>query len=400
VSVICILIPRFELLAAVGERGKLLRTPLALAPEPDREQVVGEVSGAAEAHGVHPGMRLGEALARCPDLRLIAADPDRAANAWEEVIGALERIGAAVESERPGEAYFEAGGLVRLHGGIEGVIAAARRAVAMPARIGAGPSRFCAFAAASRARPGRGARIVPAGAARAFLAPLPVSLLRSRLPSPPVQSADVPAVLERLGIRTLGALAALDAADASDRFGHPGAYAHGLAHGRDTRLDPRSAREGLTERLDLLEAFSGLQLERMLELLIDRLLARRERRGRALRKLRLGARFVERGTWRREVTMREASSSRERIRIVLAPKLAELPAPIDQLSLAAVSFGPPAGDQLALRAPDGSERRRRLQEALRQTRAAAGADSLLRVLEIDPGSRVPERRAVLTPFPE
>ena len=98
--------------------------------------------------------------------------------------------------------------------------------------------------------------------------------------------------------------------------------------------------------------------------------------------------------------MREASSSRERIRIVLAPKLAELPAPIDQLSLTAVSFGPPAGDQLALRAPDGSERRRRLREALRQTRAAAGADSLLRVLEIDPGSRVPERRAVLTPFPE
>ncbi len=397
---ICILIPRFELLTTVGERGELLRTPFALAPEPDREQVVGEVSGTAEAHGVHPGMRLGEALARCPDLRLIVADPDRAANAWEEVIGALERIGAAVESERPGEAYFEAGGLVRLHGGIEGVIAAARGAVAMPARIGVGPSRFCAFAAASRARPGRGARIVQAGAARAFLAPLPVSLLRSRLPAPPVRSADVPAVLERLGIRTLGALAALEAAEASDRFGHSGVYAHGLAHGRDTRLDPRSAREGLIERLDLPEAFSGLQLERMLELLIDRLLARRERRGRALRKLRLGARFVERGTWRREVTMREASSSRERIRIVLAPKLAELPAPIDQLSLTAVSLGAPASDQLALRAPDGSERRRRLREALRQTRAAAGADSLLRVLEIDPGSRVPERRAVLTPFPE
>jgi protein ImuB len=399
-AVVCILIPRFELLTAIGGSRDLVGVAVALAPEPDREQVIGEVSGAAEAHGVQPGMRLGEALARCPDLRLVAADPDRAANAWESVVGALERIGAAVESERPGEAYFEAAGLVRLLGGIEGVIASARRTVGMPARIGAGPSRFCAFAAASHARPGRGARIVPAGAARAFLAPLPVSLLRSRLPAPPVRSADVPAVLERLGIRTLGALAALEADEASDRFGHPGVFAHGLAHGRDTELDPRPAREGLTERMDLPEAFSGLQLERMLELLIDRLLARRERRGRALRKLRLSARFVERGTWRREVTMREASASRERIRIVLAPKLGELPAPIDQLSLTAVSFGPPAGDQLALRAPDGSERRRRLREALHQTRAAAGADSLLRVLEVDPGSRVPERRAVLTPFPE
>jgi protein ImuB len=415
-TVVCILIPRFELLIAVERAGFCLGAkagssegspsfePMALAPEPDREQVVGEVSGAAEAHGVHSGMRLGEALARCPDLRLVAADPDRAANAWETVIEALERIGAAVEPARPGEAYFEANGLVRLHGGIEGVIAAARRAVGMPVRIGAGPSRFCAFAAASRARPGRVAQIVPAGAARAFLAPLPVSFLDKagiRLGANSGSSAgsSIAAMLERLGIRTLGAFAALGADEATDRFGHSGAYAHGLAHGNDTRLEPRPAQEALAERLDLPEAISGLQLERLLELLIDRLLARRERRGRTLRKLRLGARFVERGTWRREVTMREASASSERIRIVLAPKLAELPAPIEQLRLTAVSFGPPAGDQLALRPPDGSERRRRLMEALRQTRAAAGAESLLRVLEVDPGSRVPERRAVLTPFP-
>src|SRR4029453_2358545 len=104
-SVIFVLIPRFELLAALGERGELLRAPLALSPEPDREQVVGEVSGAAEAHGVHRGMRLGEALARCPDLRLVAADPDRAANAWEEVVGALEQIGGGGAAGRPGGAY-------------------------------------------------------------------------------------------------------------------------------------------------------------------------------------------------------------------------------------------------------------------------------------------------------
>jgi protein ImuB len=98
--------------------------------------------------------------------------------------------------------------------------------------------------------------------------------------------------------------------------------------------------------------------------------------------------------------LREASASRERLRLVLTPKLAELPAPIEQLSLEATSFGPPVGDQLSLQRLDERERRKRLREALRQTRAAAGAEALLRVLEIDPGSRVPERRAVLTPFPE
>jgi protein ImuB len=387
--------PRFELMTAVAGREELLRFPVALAPEPDREQVVGEVSGAAESFGVHAGMRLGEALARCPDLRLVAADPEHAVTAWESVVGALEAIGAAVESARSGEAFFEAKVLERLYGGhLEGVLRRARRALLIPARIGAAPSRFCAFAAAGRARPGRAAKIVPAGAARAFLAPMPVTLLRSRLPM------DVVTSLERLGVRTLGELAALASAELADRFGRAGVYARELALGSDTALEPRPLRESVAEQIDLPDAVSGLQLERMLALLVDRLLARPERRGRAFRKLRLGARFVEQGAWRREVTLREATAARERIRLALAPKLTELPAPVEQLSLAVVSFGPPVADQLGFRPPDGSERRRRLAEALRQTRAAAGAESLLRVLEVDPGSRVPERRVVLTPFSE
>src|SRR5690348_8413276 len=218
--VICVLIPRFELATAVGTRKELLRAPTALASEPDREQVVGEVSGAAEAAGVHTGMRLGEALARCPGLRLITPDPDAAAAAWESVLGALEGIGAAVEPARPGEAYFEAGGLRRLYGGsIEGVLARARRAISMPARLGAAPSRFCAFAAAGRARPGR-ARIVAAGTERAFLAPLPVALLRSRPEAVARGRAeDLCTVHDRLGVHTLDQLAALDPAAVTDRFG-------------------------------------------------------------------------------------------------------------------------------------------------------------------------------------
>ena len=402
IVVVFLLTPRFELATALGTRKDLLREPVALAPEPDREQLVGEVSGAAEAVGVHPGMRLGEALARCPALRLVPPDPDGAAVAWESALAALEAIGAAVEPLRPGEVCFDAAGLRRLYGGnVEGVLGRARRAVSMPSRLGVASCRFSAYAAGSRARPGRGARIVPAGAERAFLAPLPVTLLRAR---PEVvareRSADLCTILERLGVRTLGDLAGLDAASTSDRFGRRGLLARELALGRDTPLRPRPLREELVERLDLPEAISGPQLERTLELLIDRLLARPERRGRSLRRLRLGARFVEQGTWRREVAMREATVARERLRLALAPRLAELPAPIDQLSLGAISFGPPLSAQLSLAPPDDShERRKRLREALRQTRAAAGPESLLRVLEVDPGSRVPERRVVLTPFP-
>jgi protein ImuB len=416
-SVVCILVPRFELLTATGTaqaRSALLRDPVALAPEPGRDQMIGEVSGAAEAFGVHRGMRLSEALARCPELRLIAADPSRAEAAWESVLLALEGIGAGVESARAGEAYFEADTLRRLYGGhLEGVLARTREAVRVPVRIGVAPGRFCSFAAASRTRSRRRAMIVPRGAARAFLAPLPVGLLSVRpelgagslqgtelLAAGNAQDDDFPAVLERLGIRTLGELSALSADAVADRFGRLGLRARELALGIDSPLRPRPPREPLVEWIDLPEAISGLQLERILELLIDRLLARPERRGRGFRKLWLGARFVEQGTWRREVPLREAVAARDRLRLVLVPKLTELEAPIEQLSLEVAAFGPPGSDQLAFKSPDESERRRRLAEALRQTRAVAGAQSLLRVLDVDPDSRIPERRAVLTPFTE
>ena len=394
-QVVCVLIPRFALLTAVDRRAGLLQTPAALAPEPDREQVVGEVSGAAEAHGIHPGMRLGEALARCPGLCLVPPDPERAASTWEALLAALEGMGAAVEPAAPGEAYFDGGALRRMYGGhLEGVLARTRRALTMPARLGAAPSRFCAFAAASRARPGRGSKIVPAGAERAFLAPLPVTLL----PAP--AAADLCPALERLGVRTLGQFAALPARDVADRFGAPGLRAHALARGVGERLRPRPPGETLSEEVELPEAVSGIQLQHALELLIDRLLARPDRRQRALRRLRLSARFVERGTWRREVALRQATTSRERLRLALSTRLVELPAPIERLALTVVSFGPPVADQISFHRPDEQERRGRLAEALRQTRAAAGGDSVLRVLDTDPASRVPERRSFLTPFPE
>ncbi|HEY4561325.1 MAG TPA: hypothetical protein VIJ36_00005, partial [Thermoanaerobaculia bacterium] len=118
VMVVCVLSPRFELVAALGgERRTLISEPVALAPEAGAEQTVGEVSAAAEAFGVTRGMRLGEALARCPELRLVPPDPLRVRELWNGVLDRLEAIGAAVESDRAGAAFFTAGGIEGLHGG-------------------------------------------------------------------------------------------------------------------------------------------------------------------------------------------------------------------------------------------------------------------------------------------
>jgi protein ImuB len=403
--IVCVLLPRFQLTTAASDRTELLQTPVALAPEPGGVQRIGEVSLAVEAFGVHPGMMLGEALARCPRLTLVPPDPAGVADAWERLLVRLESMGAAVEPERPGLVCFDAQGLLRLYGGralgsgdddrVRHVLAAARRALRVPARYGVAPSRFAAVAAATRARVRRPVIVSGGrGQARDYLAELPVALLRAR-----PALADLPEALERLGVATLGELAALQPAALADRFGPAGLLAHELANGGDGALRPRPAKEFLREELELPEAASGLQLERGLGLLIDRLLARRERRGRTLRSVAISAVLVEQGgTWREQVVFREALSDATRMRLVLAPRLALIPAPADKLRLAVERFGPPTCDQRALVEDPAVARMGRLREAIRQARVAAGPDAALRVLEVDPDSRFPERRAVLAPF--
>jgi len=379
---------------AAGDRAELLKSPAALAPEPGGVQKIGEVSLAAEAFGVHPGMRLGEALARCPRLSLIPPDPAGVADRWERVLVRLESIGAAVEPERPGLVCFQADGLLRLHCGLDSVLAAARRSLRTPVRLGVAPSRFAAVAAAGQARVRRPVLVHgDRTQAREFLAPLPVALLRAR-PS----LSELPEALERLGVGTLGELAELTPPALADRFGLAGLLAHELANGGDGALRPRPASEYLRESLELPEAASGAQLERGLGLLIDRLLARRERRSRTLRSVVLSAVLVESGTWRERVTFRESLADPIRMRLALGPRLALMPAPAESLRLAVESFGPPTSDQLGMLEDPTAARAARLREAIRQARAAAGPEAALRVLEVDPHSRVPERRAVLTPF--
>ena len=405
-AVATVLIPRFQLLAALpaDKRRELLSRPTALAPEPGAAQLAGESSEPAERLGIRAGMRLGEALSRCPELALVPPDPERAERGWEQVLRRLEGIGAEVESRRAGEAFFAVDGLRGLWGGTRGVLARARGESGSAARVAAAPGRFCAYVAARRAAGGR-SPVVPEGGARRFLAPLPITLLHGRLVPPGAPEAkeaeadDLPNELERLGIATLGRLAELPRDAVADRFGRLGLHALRLALGEDDPLWPRRAAEALAVELELPEASSGQQLERALELLVGRLLAHSERRARTVRALRLSARLAAGGGWRRRAVLRAPSAEGERLLMVLLPHLSLLPAPASVLRLEATVLGPAAGEQLTLAAPE-EQRRKRISEAVRQTRAAAGADAVLRVLEVDPGSRIPERRDVLMPFPE
>lgn len=268
--------------------------------------------------GVQVGQRRREAQSRSPDLVVLERDEGRDARAFEAVLAAVEAFTPRLELTRPGACAFAARGPSRYFGGDEalaGRLATAVDAVLAPTGwagavgVGIADGPFAAALAARRASPA-GTWVVPPGESPAFLAPLPVGAL---------DRPELAEVLGRLGIHTLGDLAALDAADVLARFGTDGQTAHRLAAGLDERppaladpppdlavereLDPPA------ERVDVV-AFAG-------KALADDLLAALAARGLSCTRVLIGAETehgesVER-CWRHEGAL-SAGAIADRVR--------------------------------------------------------------------------------------
>jgi protein ImuB len=185
-------------------------------------------SPAARTDGVRRGLRRRESQGRCPELVVLDHDPGRDARAFEPVVAALDELCPRIEILRPGRCAFASRGPARYFGGEEALAALIVEKVAATAvstsRVGIADGPFAALLAA-RATTGS-VRIVPVGESRAFVAPFPVTAL---------ERPELADLLQRLGLRRLGDLAALPPAQVLARFGPDGAIAHRLARGLDER---------------------------------------------------------------------------------------------------------------------------------------------------------------------
>src|SRR5256886_12262243 len=264
----CLLIPGFELRAALRKQPGLALRPAALSPVAGTEPVLGPVTAVAERLGVRPGMRLGEGLATCPELVLVEQDPAAAEQAWEEILRALEDSGFGVDPAGVGCVYFETRGVERLYGGLEPALKRALAAVgtAWDPRAGAAQRRFAALAAANVARPGQ-ILVVSDDRLQDFLAPLPLELV----PMEPRRRAE----LHELGVKRVGQLAGLPGAAVAERFGPDGRRAWGLARGgKAVRVRGRRPPAEIVEALEVPEAVGNeLTLRRAFGALLETLLA-------------------------------------------------------------------------------------------------------------------------------
>jgi len=200
---------------------------------------------AAAREGVAVGQRRRQAQAACPRARLVVHDPEGDARQFEKIVSAIAALIPRVELTEPGMLSFLAKGPSRYFGGEEamavhmgGVAIEAIGAFEVLAAVGGfgvglADGRFAAAIAARQAAAGGSPVIVSNGveATARFLAPLPVQLLASVAGL----DADFVQLLQRLGVRQLGQLAALSVADVLARFGRQGEFAHRLAGGGDDR---------------------------------------------------------------------------------------------------------------------------------------------------------------------
>ncbi len=208
--------------------------PLAPAAVFSANRVVA-CSASARRDGVGRGMRRRDAQSRCPELVVHQHDPDRDARLFEPVAAAVERQAVGVEVVRPGIVAVPVAGAAGYFGGEEALaellINEVEAGAGVECQVGIADGLFAATLAARRAA------LVPPGGTEAFLAPLPITELNQ----PGDDRGELVGLLRRLGLRTLGAFAALAERDVAGRFPKDAITAHRLARGLAERPPLRRA---------------------------------------------------------------------------------------------------------------------------------------------------------------
>lgn len=411
---LCLWLPTFELRLELVRSPELDATSVALLKNGEStRREIWQVSERASFAGVEPGQLISEAIGLCPSLTLLEPDPAHYDATVRELVHAISEVSPVVDPEEHGRVFVGMDGLQRLYGAperqvrkiYESLLRVFPRPLVAATRIGMAPGKFGAWVAAVSSRPGRPCIVAEDGLAD-FLRGKPISSL-------PVEP-DVIRRLDRLGLEALGELEAFRKADLIRQFGLQGRDMLAWATGQ--RIDPVHPRyrpRPIRTSLDFPTPIGQVDtLHGAISRLLERALARPERRGRGVLGVRLGAQLEEGGSWQIEVVLKEPAGTPRPIARPLEAKMALQPPPraVDSLYLEIHRFGPSTsqGGLFERRESNGRAADGRtltsgsipepLRNAVRELKLRIGYSPLYRVVEMDPWSRIPERRHALLSF--
>jgi len=411
----CCWIPLFALRCETARRPELAALPVALVGSDDTRRVW-QVSPLARHAGVKSGMTVSQAIGLCPALKLCEPDPVHYDAQFSRLLAALGQVSPVIEPAELGRAYVGTDGLEGLYGSQASIIeemqlrivdcglrignSRVESAIRNPQseiRMGWGIGKFVSWVAASRATPG-GAVIVRSGEEGRFLAAQPLAVL----PLDP----DTYRRLRQLDVRTLGALAALPEEAVVSQFGRAGRRLWRLAAGRVAEpVVGRVAPEPIVAALTFFSPVCERDLlVHAIDKLIDRALGDPRRSGWRVQVVRVRAELEHAASWLAEATLKEPSADRERIAAPLKTQLERSPpaGAVERLEVEFTAFAAGA-TELQLFARDAQAaaragRRRALRTAAQEIKLRLKRSLLYHVIEVQPWSRLPERRYALIDY--
>ncbi len=394
--------PDWSVVAARRHDPGLVGVPVAVAERGSRGLVIRSASAEARAEGVVVGLRQREAEARCAGLVVLDADDAADARVFELVVRAVEELVPRLVLERPGQLSFPTRGPSRYFGGDDAlavrIVALVRDVGVIDARVGIAAGTFAAGLAA------RDALVIAPGESVAFLAAWPVTVLAGPVDAMHGGGSELVDLFVRLGVRTLGALAALPGAAVLGRFGPAGALAHRLACG-EVEHEPVATvpPEELVETLELDPPATRVdEAAFAAKMLADRLLAHLDALGLCCTRVVVEAETEhgERLTrcWRHEGALTPATLvARVRWQLDAWLQTGGVTAGISLLQLAPDDLGPATGRQLGFWGGDpvAGDRAGR---ALVRVQGMLGPDAV--VTAVAAGGRTPAERVRWVPWGE
>ncbi len=387
-GIACLHIPRFAVEVERQRRPDIAARLLLIG-----EATVLDCSLGAEASGVKRGTRMSEAIGLCQKALVLPPDLPHYQRRFEEVLDFLEGYSPQVQAGALGTAYLCLSGLsLDLQPFAEELIAGLHRRTAFMASLGVAGGKFAARVAAQTTRPGL-AKVVSPGGEAAFLAPLPIDLLPA---SEPMRWR-----LALLGLETMGDIARLPLGAFQAQFGPEGKRCWELASSIDGEpLVPRIKEETIARRLQLPAPAASLEAILVgVQRLVHAAYGSPDRKSRWVRKAVVRAALDGGGAWELPVPFREALADPKDAWFAVKSAVARRPPerPVEELEIELVGLSAESGKQAGMFDVKG-KLWRQVEEAVRQIRAQEEEASIGKVVEVEPWSRIPERRMALLDF--
>jgi nucleotidyltransferase/DNA polymerase involved in DNA repair len=391
--ILCLIIPHLPVEWESKRHPELAQAALVIGGFPHERKTVFDCSEKATASGIYLGMTLRQASHRCPDAIFLPVDEAGYNRAFDEVLDTLDQFSPVVEADSPGRAFLDISGTEHLFGPAENLASQASNEIihktGLQSQIGIASNKFVASIAASLAS--TRSLILTSGQEQSFLQPLSIEFL-------PIAPEAI-TWLNRLGLRTMGQVADLPINALDSQLGQDGLMAHRLANGIDERpIVPRPRPDMLDETLSFEPTLESLDaLLAALGVLLDKLIPLLRSRYQVCPQVRLQFRSDDGKAWLDTVNLKTPSDAKPEMMGILKRHLESRPFPgeISEVYLGLAKLCGEFGRQPPLSAATRSHQQESLRRLERGLEDRFGHNPLKRVVEIDPDSRIPERRVAL-----